>query len=443
MPTPSTPSTPPKETRAEPDGALLAGALDAAGVALLIGRAVRGADGNTTDFRWLHATARAAELLGRERGRIERGTLMETLPWMRGLGLLAAMERTVATGAGAELRAEPPGLGALAFALSRHGDCCVLAVSRQGTEAEAGAKAGTASSETAQAGTAQSGTTETPPRAGPGAARPAPAAAAEGRGLSVLVVEDNETTREMLASVLRGHGHAVTAAANGRVAVSELAGGAFDIVLMDMQMPELDGAATTRLIRAMQGPGRRVPIVALTAEAQPEQRARHLDLDLDAYLTKPIEWPRLAHVMQALTGQRGGPARVAGEARPAGEPPAQGAREEDPPATLDRTVVAELLAALGPARMAGLLDRFGEGAEAVLARMRAAASGADADALRGAAHDLKGIAGNFGAVRASRLAAEVERAAGEASPSWPDAVGPLLAELERALAEAVAEMRRA
>lgn len=124
-------------------------------------------------------------------------------------------------------------------------------------------------------------------------------------GLRVLLAEDNEITRRLVAVVLQRQGHHVTAVDNGRKAVAEVAARRFDVVLMDMHMPELDGNEATRLIRALQRGGKRLPVIALTADALPEQRARHLSSDLDAYLTKPVDWDQLDHVMRTLAARDG------------------------------------------------------------------------------------------------------------------------------------------
>lgn len=131
------------------------------------------------------------------------------------------------------------------------------------------------------------------------------AAPAEAGGLRVLLAEDNEITRRLVTAVLQRLGHHVTAVDNGRKAVAEVAARRFDVVLMDMHMPELDGNEATRLIRALQRGGERLPVIAFTADSLPEQRARHLSSDIDAYLTKPVDWKQLDHVMRMLAARDG------------------------------------------------------------------------------------------------------------------------------------------
>ena len=127
--------------------------------------------------------------------------------------------------------------------------------------------------------------------------------------MRVLLAEDHATNQYLINAYLRGAGHAVTVVANGRDAVAEAAAGGFDVVLMDVQMPEIDGLAATRAIRALPGPAARVPIIALTANAMPGRPRDCLDAGMSDYLAKPID-VRALHA--ALYRAVPGPARDAG-----------------------------------------------------------------------------------------------------------------------------------
>jgi CheY-like chemotaxis protein len=122
------------------------------------------------------------------------------------------------------------------------------------------------------------------------------------RTLTVLLVEDNPINQQVAVRLLEKHGHRVTVASNGREALDTLSGGTdragFDVVLMDVQMPEMDGFEATAAIRQReQGSGRRLPIVALTANALTDDRQKCLEAGMDGYVTKPVQ-PSL--LMQAL-----------------------------------------------------------------------------------------------------------------------------------------------
>jgi signal transduction histidine kinase/DNA-binding response OmpR family regulator len=122
------------------------------------------------------------------------------------------------------------------------------------------------------------------------AGAPAPVAAAvAARSLRVLVAEDNAVNRMVVTRMLEKAGHRADVASNGREAVAALARAAYDLVLMDCQMPEMDGLAASRAIRAEEaGTGRRVPIVALTANATQGDREQCLAAGMDDYLAKPV-----------------------------------------------------------------------------------------------------------------------------------------------------------
>ena len=109
----------------------------------------------------------------------------------------------------------------------------------------------------------------------------------------VLLVEDVELNRVLIADMLRSRGHAVTIAENGLEAVAAVEQEPFDLVLMDVQMPVMDGMEATRRIRRLPPPAGAVPILALSANVFPEDRDRYLAAGMNDALTKPIDWPQL------------------------------------------------------------------------------------------------------------------------------------------------------
>jgi signal transduction histidine kinase/ActR/RegA family two-component response regulator len=130
------------------------------------------------------------------------------------------------------------------------------------------------------------------------------AAAVPGSGLDVLVVEDNVVNSRFVEKLLERRGHRVRVAANGRLGVEASAAADYDLILMDVQMPEMDGLAATRAIRQREGnTGRHIPIVALTAHASNEDRDRCLAAGMDDYLTKPLRVPLLDAILDQLAGE--------------------------------------------------------------------------------------------------------------------------------------------
>lgn len=143
-----------------------------------------------------------------------------------------------------------------------------------------------------------------PQRADPGAAAqtaPAPLPAAPSRPLTVLLAEDNSVNAEIARLILAKAGHQVEVVGNGRAALDALERGTFDIVLMDLQMPELDGAAATRILRQReQGASRRTPVVALTAHSAEEVGETIREGEFDGYLCKPFTARQLLELLARI-----------------------------------------------------------------------------------------------------------------------------------------------
>jgi photoactive yellow protein len=130
------------------------------------------------------------------------------------------------------------------------------------------------------------------------AAPPAPARASGGAArLRILLAEDNHLNRLMLETGLRRMGHEVRSVGDGRRAVEAVEAGGYDLVLMDMQMPEMNGEAATRAIRALPSSARDIPVLALTADAMTDSRPRYMAAGLDALLTKPVDWDLLREAL--------------------------------------------------------------------------------------------------------------------------------------------------
>ncbi len=124
--------------------------------------------------------------------------------------------------------------------------------------------------------------------------------------LRVLVAEDNPVNQKLAQKLLKKMGHVVDLAGNGREAVDAFSRAAFDVVLMDVQMPEMDGFEATAAIRAKEkADGGHTPIIAMTAHAMKGDREKCLDAGMDGYVSKPIQVPKLAKAIESLTGNHG------------------------------------------------------------------------------------------------------------------------------------------
>ncbi len=121
----------------------------------------------------------------------------------------------------------------------------------------------------------------------------------------ILLVEDNEMNRDMLSRRLQRKGYEVTMAVDGRQGVDMARSGGYDLILMDMSLPEIDGWEATRQLRA--APETKVvPIIGLTAHAMAGDREKALEAGCNDYDTKPVELPRLLAKIEALLGSGGG-----------------------------------------------------------------------------------------------------------------------------------------
>jgi PAS domain S-box-containing protein len=268
-----------------------------------------------------------------------------------------------------------------------------------------------------------------------GAAAPA-AQTLEGlRGARVLLAEDNELNRQIATELLVDAGLQVDAAADGQVAVAMAQQRAYDIVLMDMQMPVMDGVEATRALRRLPGFSA-LPIVAMTANAMDVDRERCLEAGMNDFLSKPVEPDEL---WQALLrwippGRRDMP-------EPMSVSPAGAAATAGLPERIEGLdMAAGLRRVLGkPDRYLNMLRGFVAGQADAAAQIRAALDGGDAATGERLAHTLKGLAGNVAAAGVQQLAGAVEARlrAGER------ALGPLLAELDAELAARMAAIASA
>ncbi|VXB19446.1 response regulator [Nocardioides sp. AX2bis] len=254
----------------------------------------------------------------------------------------------------------------------------------------------------------------------------------------VLVVEDNLINQMVARGFLEAQGYVVETAEDGEQALDVVAAGAYDAVLMDVQMPRLDGYATTRVLRREQattGDGRRLPIIAMTAAAVTGEREKCLASGMDDFITKPVSAAALAAALArwvrspAVTTTATAPAPEA-EAEAAG--PAGPAAPDDPHLDLDR--LADLLE-LGPPHdfLDRAIDNFLRRRGEVTAVLADAVAAQDHARLAAAAHELRGGAANLGLHVVVGLARRLEERADEDESAGSE---PLLAELAVALAEA-------
>jgi len=222
--------------------------------------------------------------------------------------------------------------------------------------------------------------------------------------LSILVVDDDELNQRMMRLILKREGHHIECVPNGLEAVNAVKSKSFDMVLMDLQMPVMDGVEASRKIREFEQGGERVFIVALTASYLPERGRELYEAGIDNYLAKPFEVEHLRHILQYGLENRK-PRNLSSENPSSGKltPAGEG---------LDHQI--------GIQRVGGdsetyreLLSDFIKELPDKLELMRSCFRTKDADGLYRAAHNLKGVSANLGALQLSEHAQRLEKLVSE------------------------------
>ena len=242
----------------------------------------------------------------------------------------------------------------------------------------------------------------------------------------VLVVEDQALNREVAEGMLAALGLQATTAADGRQALDKLAGEKFDVVLMDCQMPVMDGFSATAELRRREGAGGRMPIVALTANATSEGREACLAAGMDDYLAKPFSRSALHAVLARWLPVEAQPTATAD--------------------VLDRTTLNALraLPRKGSKDMLShIVERYLADSRDLVASIERAVEQGDAEELARAAHAWRSYNGNVGALTLARRCRELEE---RARADQLEGLAPLLAEVRdlhrRVEAELETELRR-
>ena len=260
--------------------------------------------------------------------------------------------------------------------------------------------------------------------------------------LSMLLAEDNEVNRKIALRMLERLGYAADAVVNGAQAVEAVLRGAYDCVLMDVQMPELDGLEATRRIVAQMAPERRPYVIAVTANAMAGDRDRCIAAGMDDYIAKPIQMKTLAEAIgrAAMSRQR----RAAAEPKPA---PAPGPADSAEPADnhiLDMEQVGELIS-LDETRgvFAEFIGMYTSQAPERIAAIKMALLDNNLTDVSHEAHTLKGASANLGAAQVARVAKQIELASkrGEGSQifGWLTDLETAYADAEKALRALVAK----
>jgi signal transduction histidine kinase/CheY-like chemotaxis protein/HPt (histidine-containing phosphotransfer) domain-containing protein len=242
--------------------------------------------------------------------------------------------------------------------------------------------------------------------------------------LRILLAEDNKINQQYATVVLNKAGYHVTIADNGHQAVEAVRNADFDLVLMDIQMPGLDGVEATRQIRELPVPKNAVPIFAMTAHAMRGACEEYLSAGMDDYITKPFQPALLLAKLERLA--EGRPARIERAPQHLALP------------VLNTANLEELRAALPAENLASLITLYLHDAEGNLLEIAAHEQAGDLAGVARHAHMLVSSAGNLGAMQTSALAREVEHFCKAGNP---ERLAPMLGELRQSCAQSSAALK--
>jgi PAS domain S-box-containing protein len=247
------------------------------------------------------------------------------------------------------------------------------------------------------------------------------------RPLRILLAEDSVVNQKLVVGLLTKYGHHLDVAENGRRAYELWYSGRYDLVLMDVQMPEMDGLEAAQIIRAHERrTGRHTPIIAMTAHAMRGDRERCLEAGMDDYVAKPIRRQVLVETIHRVMGQ-------SAEESPR-EPEIETERDSFPPGLVNWTAAMETAERNQPL-LRDLVKLFLKESPDQLTRMQNAIEDGDPAALQHAARALKNQLCIFGAAVAEHLAVHIENSAGDGNLNVANALSKLQAQVERIQAE--------
>jgi len=249
------------------------------------------------------------------------------------------------------------------------------------------------------------------------------------RPLEILLAEDNRTNQVLAKAILEHQGHRVDIANNGLEAVEAVRRASYDLVLMDVNMPEMDGVQATAVIRELDGEKGRIPIIALTANAMKGDRERFLAAGMDDYVSKPLNRAKFVALVNAWGGGSGEIDRA---------PPSEPVGVDESVEVLDPKMLEDWEAFLPEDQFATLVKDQMTDSRACLQRVKEAVEAGAFDVVGELAHDLKSSCGAIGMIEVQRLAQDLERACLEVrredalalAPAVDEAVGRAVAALK-------------
>jgi CheY-like chemotaxis protein len=230
---------------------------------------------------------------------------------------------------------------------------------------------------------------------------PASRSDASVRGLNVLIVEDVPANQLVIRALMENLGHHVQVASDGASAIDLAKGMLFDLILMDIQMPVMNGYEATQIIRRLGGKRGTIPIVALTAFAQPSDREQALAVGMNGFLRKPLRRDDLVSTINSMFSNRS-------------------TVDAKPPEESEQDAILALKNDFGPAKLEYLFQKFTFDAQSFIVEIRMAIEAGAVNDIRKSAHRIGGLFGQFGATDVAERAAALERSDDATAASMAD-----------------------
>ena len=229
------------------------------------------------------------------------------------------------------------------------------------------------------------------------------------RALRILVADDNVMNQKVFSMILGRAGHSIEIAENGEAALDVMKDHGFDIVLMDVNMPVLNGIEATKLYRFTALGRKRIPIVGITADASPATAERCLEAGMDACVSKPIEAAPLLNVIATLIARDENPVVPAFDPSGVVVSLFRDGEPEDASPAINAAKLDELEELGGPEFVEDLLRQYLVDAESLLAEIRKSVAEDDVDGFRSGTHALRSSGANIGADKVAKLCLHYQR----------------------------------